>query len=938
MTTQPSVDKKTGFKLFLEGVQVPFNTITISEAEGNFPTAAISFPAASGALRILPSTIVQIFGPKKDVDSVEQEVLLFEGETSGIEYTKSADTKTASLICNSLLSTVFKATIRPSDSLVTSKLARQMGGDVDSTKILAKISNNSQIAGPLTNEFVNIWQAESKGIIDDKLSNVILFTKKFLDFNFTDLMSIPYVIAGDFLPLPQFFFRYFEKFDPYFGVQSLSYHLTKSIFAFPNTAKVTPFLNKVLLANIKTMFSLSTNHDLSLTDCLSRFMEIVAYSMISPAAYTSTNMFWGKSSNDLGYQVPIRSYFLPDLANSPPAKFNVIFPNQIYSFNYARDMVSEKTRMVGEVGLPFDTPGVQLPIGAMRTHVVPEVKWTKNDTSKLHGGLTIEESYRGINPGYQVMDGTLSAALYSGKDSLFKQWQRLSLEERTINPLGTRDWESKETSANAISKVNFTTGFEDSFEQMVAKTYFEGKYGQRNFSVQCKWNPNRVVGVPGLVLDIDGPSVFGVISSITTNISAEGAAISSVTFRSPRFINTHEMGGAFQEASESLDQYVINDFTNDGALSINNFLFDAYFYDFLNIGFNVYSYLAVGKENKTTKPFSSYGVSTGVYSRFSKVFNSDNWERTEGDYSILDVIRDPVTHAITDTAATFASSTITEIQYAKYLYYAVNQLINKYNAKKNAGTSILNTYINKFTSRNLLNRSDYFNFIGVESNLPTKSLHYKDGVTIFSSPISVVNFKEEYEKMRSMERFLKEGKEDPDIVVTNQAPGKDTEVLEQQIIRMEDYNSSFASWLRIFESKKNKTRAVRIESGGKQIEVDVDVPLLDIASIGIADIYQKSESQDAFFEESFPSWDTFSVYDRRYALDIDRAWKDYDFRSKIIEKANEDLSKRKNGDFSTVNNNLDSKVFMPYNITRYAHVKLAFKNYIRRSGLTLIKG
>ena len=51
------------FELYLEGIKVPFSSLQIGEHEQGFPNAQISFPATAGALRVLASTIVQIFGP-----------------------------------------------------------------------------------------------------------------------------------------------------------------------------------------------------------------------------------------------------------------------------------------------------------------------------------------------------------------------------------------------------------------------------------------------------------------------------------------------------------------------------------------------------------------------------------------------------------------------------------------------------------------------------------------------------------------------------------------------------------------------------------------------------------------------------------------------------------------------------------------------------------
>jgi len=79
------------------------------------------------------------------------------------------------------------------------------------------------------------------------------------------------------------------------------------------------------------------------------------------------------------------------------------------------------------------------------------------------------------------------------------------------------------------------------------------------------------------------------------------------------------------------------------------------------------------------------------------------------------------------------------------------------------------------------------------------------------------------------------------------------------------------------------------------------------------------------------------VYYQRYQNDIERAEKEWALRVKLVNFANTDLELQKEGNTSTTNKKLDSKIFMPYNIIRYAHVRKAFSDFLRRGALTVIK-
>lgn len=101
---------KIHLEVYLEGVKIPVTGVTINEAIGSPPSCTINFPAHSGALRILPGTLVHIFGLVEMLPGlgqtkkiIRQNVLLFEGEISGQSYTKTSSQRQISLTAQSLL-------------------------------------------------------------------------------------------------------------------------------------------------------------------------------------------------------------------------------------------------------------------------------------------------------------------------------------------------------------------------------------------------------------------------------------------------------------------------------------------------------------------------------------------------------------------------------------------------------------------------------------------------------------------------------------------------------------------------------------------------------------------------------------------------------------------------------------------------------------------
>ena len=131
--------------------------------------------------------------------------------------------------------------------------------------------------------------------------------------------------------------------------------------------------------------------------------------------------------------------------------------------------------------------------------------------------------------------------------------------------------------------------------------YLAKKYeGTRSLTISTDWNPNRMVGMPGLVIDPGFPSLIGTVSSISTSISATGRAASTVVFRGVRVIYDEDEE-AYQKPEESIYKDAIKPSYTEIFPTLHDSIYDGNLYKYGVIGKDIYTYMTQG-----TKTSDSY--------------------------------------------------------------------------------------------------------------------------------------------------------------------------------------------------------------------------------------------------------------------------------------------------------------------------------------------
>lgn len=882
MNSKTIVNERTGFEVYLEGVKAPPASIRISENEGGFPNAQVSFPATSAMLRILPGTKVQIFG--KD-PLTEESILLFEGEIVSVGYNKSGSSRSVSFSCKSLLSKWGTVTSRPKDSMVT-PLWREASGDViydyrnltddqkeegqkpgylmKATAQSIKKRTNQQINGPL------------KGVLDKvSLTNFSGFADELIQ-----VLDDKSVSAGNLDILIQYFLRKFEVTDPFYGMESSAYNISNSVCTWPNFGKIDPFKNK---AALQTAMKMATEYEnsfkdsgsLVLLEALQMVLQTMHYNILSPASFTGSQRFW--TQEEIGESDrPVRSYFTPNLENTPPAKFNLLFPHQVMSFNYSRAFEGEPTRTIGEVQMRYLTSASDMQ-GVKAFLTEPGLNITQKGIEENSIGFTPEETYRGIK------------ANQASFDSFFSEIEK--------------DEVGNEKALDGAKKEDYMELVKPGLTQLTKNSHLQGRMANRSVSFQTTWSPYRMTGVPSAFIEQgDGPSITGVISSITTTITANGNATSTITFRSPRFV--------YKREDIEDEEEMINDFTVDPYLDISEFMFDNKTYGFRNIGGSLFSYLKHGRFSKRNEAFlnyvkgepisvgedETYPPFKGSEAKIEKMFSDS--ESVNEDASILDFLEKDGDE-ILNTLGTDLELTEME-DHTRNVYEAIYNVTDLYKGIEGQG-SLIDKWTNNLTHRNIITKNDYFNSIGVEE--PDALKNYKDGIKLFTGTEVISAIKDSIKAPNPQNPTSAPNSED--LESRKKTVQRRIDLLLSEQIRANSIDE-------INSRTTPKIITIIDTLAGKPINLDVEKVTPDtIGGINLNFIAEVSNKIDAKVTE---------LVEQKAKINEDL--------SEISQGASEPVEEI---EISSIPVEFESELFKPYNLTRRKHVDVALTRYVRKS-------
>lgn len=155
----------------------------------------------------------------------------------------------------------------------------------------------------------------------------------------------------------------------------------------------------------------------------------------------------------------MRSYFCPNLENSPPAKCNLFFPHDVTSLSFNHNMESEPTRTIGEVESTFTQEAMAKIKGLKNFVTEPNLNITNKGSEKNKAGFTLEETYRGVKP------------LHRSYSDRFAELEKKDILE-------------DEDSGNEVTAGKYREKIRPSLNQMTQNDHIQARLSQRNLSLQ----------------------------------------------------------------------------------------------------------------------------------------------------------------------------------------------------------------------------------------------------------------------------------------------------------------------------------------------------------------------------------------------------------------------------------------------------------------------
>lgn len=550
------------FKLYLEGIVTKFNALSINESGYSAPTMEINLPANANAMALKPGTLAQLFYSKGG-----EYYIVFEGELSGQSFSKSGQSEAISLQFQGLNAALNRTYKIPNASI--SNVPKQLRNFL--------VMNAEGSDGDFTTIAPEIQAAL------DNFSNNLQSFKEFFE-KVTESLE-----EGSDNALEESFYRIVEDAEDrnnWYKYFAECFKMRDRYLAFSNNKA-----GEILDVQMRNIFNRNQLHNLgnmaSINQVLYAIMEFVGYIMLNYAA---------PRFGDSGFKSTV---MLPNNFYLAPVRNNIFFGDQTASASFNKNHIQENTRISATSSSLTSIIKNGRALGLVQpTVLAPDAEALKTVNSGLLLDYRTEEQYIGIVPSFENLVGIDDA--FANIRTKEENEERNKVDDQASN---------NELAENSPGAEGYIQGakYTKYMKRIVSRKYWNNKFKVRSFGFTTYYDPNRIAGMQGIFIDKNVGTVAGQINNITTNISADGQATSTISFIYPRIIWEWDDSGAGLQGMDPTPQPPA--------------WFEADKFSFDNIGKEVYNEI-LGLDSDKDVSSIGYFKSLESYKRIEERVNS----------------------------------------------------------------------------------------------------------------------------------------------------------------------------------------------------------------------------------------------------------------------------------------------------------------------------
>ena len=517
--------KRVKCKVLLEGVDVSFNSISISESKNNPPVATISFPANTTVVQVLPKTICHVFWlDDGGIDDSKAENfaegqgfnatyrLIFQGELSSYSIAYASSKREISLSFSGFTQNWHNYKVLPMDVSIPNSLTQSF------MCVNYPDPNKPNAAA---------WQK----IIFDKVSS-------------TPLSNIAKAIQNNTL-LSHALSAILEAIaEPgvYLAAMHTAFKILNQLYIYNDPSKAIDKIVQVQSVNqfIQNQIQVIDGES-SVADTLTKLLDSFGYDFVELAAPAYVD---GQIR---------RIFFKPKTDLFAPPLCNTVFDDDIIDLSFQRNIDQEPTRMLSQTLPSFLTGDDGLNAAIMST-VVPQGvilgSVTSNSKSEHQQnenilGLTMEEQCRGIVPSsnYDSTGIEFAYFLQAAQQAAASVGNTIKDPENYQEEIGKMGHEAVTRMAQKYDSLNDNEPSDEAKKlhayqvNMAMTAYLDQKHAARVAYVDTPYTPYRLVGFPSLILTKYFLTLVGNIETIDSTISADGTASQHLTLSHVRTYN-----------------------------------------------------------------------------------------------------------------------------------------------------------------------------------------------------------------------------------------------------------------------------------------------------------------------------------------------------------------------------------------------------------------